>query len=69
MSELKNREQRLRYAAEKKSLRVQKQTCKPITGYLISKENSPLVIAGYNHYRNLLPIDEAEAFVEEYEVG
>lgn len=66
MSELKNREQRLRYAAEKKGLRVQKQTCKPITGYLISKENSPLVIAGYDHYQNLLPIQEAEAFVEAY---
>lgn len=66
MSELKNREQRLRYAAEKKGLRIQKQTCKPITGYLISKEDSPLVIAGYDHYQNLLPIQEAEAFVEAY---
>lgn len=66
MSELKNREQRLRYAAERKGLRIQKQTCKPITGYLISKEDSPLVIAGYDHYRNLLPIQEAEEFVEAY---
>ena len=64
--DLINRERRLRRQAEKKGLRIQKQTCKPITGYLISKENSPLVIAGFDHYRNLLPIDEAEQFVEAY---
>ena len=62
--DLINRERRLRRQAEKKGLRIQKQTCKPITGYLISKE--ALVIAGFDHYRNLLPIDEAEQFVEAY---
>lgn len=65
-TELKNRERRLRRQAGKKGLRIQKQTCKPIPGYLISNENSPLVIAGYDHYQNLLPPDEAEAFVEAY---
>lgn len=64
--DLINRERRLRRQAEKKGLRIQKQTCKPITGYLISKESSPLVIAGFEHYQNLLPIDEAEQFVEAY---
>ena len=64
--DLINRERRLRRQAEKKGLCIQKQTYKPITGYLISKENSPLVIAGYGHYQNLLPIGEAEAFVEAY---
>jgi len=64
--DLMNRERRLRYAAEKKGLHIQKKTCEPITGYLISREDSPLVIAGYGHYQNLLPIDEAEQFVEAY---
>jgi len=66
MNELKNRERRLRYAAEKKGLHIQKKTCEPITGYLISREDSQLVIAGYEHYQNLLPIDEAEQFIAEY---
>ncbi len=57
-NELKNREQRLRYAASKKGLRIQKETHEPITGYLISKENSTLVIAGYNNYHNLLSISQ-----------
>lgn len=63
---LMNRERRLRYAAQKKGLRIQKETHEPITGYLISREDSPLVIAGYGHYRNLLPLEEAEQFVEVY---
>ncbi len=65
-NKLKNREQRLRYAAKKKGLRIQKRTFEPITGYWISKEESRLVIAGFHHYQYLMPIDEAEEFVEEY---
>lgn len=65
-NDLMNRERRLRYAAEKKGLHIQKKTCEPITGYLISREDSQLVIAGYGHYRNLVPLDEAEQFIAEY---
>lgn len=65
-NDLMNRERGLRYAAQKKGLRIQKKTCEPITGYLISREDSPLVIAGYDHYQNLLPIDEAEQFIAAY---
>lgn len=61
-----NRERRLRRQAKTKGLCVQRQTCKPISGYLISRDDSPLVIAGYNHYRNLMSLEEAEAFVEAY---
>ncbi len=66
MNELKNREQRLRYAAEKKGLRIEKQTKETHTGYLIVKADSHMVVAGYNYYDNLLPLDEAEQFVEAY---
>ncbi len=64
--DLMNRERHLRYAAQKKGLRIQKETHEPITGYLISREDSQLVIAGYDRYQNLLNIDEAEQFVAAY---
>ncbi len=66
MNELNNREQRLRHAAEKKGLHLEKQTKETHTGYLIVKADSHAVVAGYNHYDNLLPLDEAEQFVEAY---
>ena len=69
MNELKNREQRLRYVAEKKGLVVQKQSKETHTGYLIVKADSKLVVAGYDHFDNLLSIEEAEKFVEEYWLG
>ena len=64
--DLINRERRLRRQAEEKGLRVQKQTKEINIGYLIVKADSNAVIAGYNHYDNLLTIDEAEQFVEAY---
>lgn len=67
--ELINRERRLRYKAEKKGLRIQKghntiNGCK-YPGYLISL-NTGFVVTGYNHFNNLIPIEEAEEFVNEY---
>lgn len=64
-----NRERRLRYKAQKKGLRVQKRYntingCK-YAGYLISI-NTGFVPFGYGHWNNLVPIEEAEAIVEEY---
>lgn len=64
--DLINRERRLRRQAEKKGLRIQKQTKESNMGYLIVKADSNVVIAGYGYYDNLLPIKEAEAFVEAY---
>ncbi len=65
-NEVKNRDRRLRYAAGKKGLRIQKRTFAPITGYWISEEKSGFIVAGYHHYKNLMPIDEAEEFVAEF---
>ena len=65
--ELNNRESRLRYKAKQKGLRIQKEHYGEHSGYLICKEDSRLVVAGYNHpFRNLLSIEEAEEFVNEY---
>ena len=66
MNELKNRERRLLYAAQKKGLCVQKQQKETHTGYLIVKADTKAVIAGYNHFDNLLPIEQAERFITEY---
>lgn len=68
--ELQNRERRLRYKAKQKGLRIRKDNClindEKRTGYLISRYDSPVVLTGYNHYRNLVSIEEAEKFVREY---
>lgn len=68
--ELKNRESRLRYKARKKGLRIKKDSYRinnqKHSGYLICTYYSPLVLTGYNHYNNLIPIEEAEEFVNEY---
>ena len=65
-NDLMNRERRLRYQAEKKGLRIQKQTKETHTGYLITKADTNMVIAGYDHFDSLVSIDEAEEFVEAY---
>lgn len=67
--ELTNRERRLRYKAEKKGLIVRKghntiNGCK-YPGYLICL-NTGFVVTGYNHFNNLIPIEEAEEFINEY---
>lgn len=64
--DLINRERRLRRQAEKKDLRIQRQTKETHTGYLIVTADTNAVVAGYNYYDNLLPIEEAEQFVEAY---
>lgn len=64
---LQNMERRLRYKAKQKGLRIQKEHYGEHSGYLICKEDSRFVVAGYNHtFRNLLSIEEAEEFVNEY---
>ncbi len=63
--DLASKERRLRYHAAKKGLYVQKNN-KPITGYRIGKMDSGLVIAGYHHIDNLMPLEEAEEFVAGY---
>ena len=68
--ELQNRERRLRYRAKQKGLRIQKENYQvdnqKYSGYLISRYGSALVLTGYNHYNNLISIEEAEEFVSEY---
>lgn len=68
--ELRNREQRLRYKARKKGLRIRKDYYRinnqKYSGYLISRYGSALVLTGYHHYNNLISIEEAEEFVAEY---
>lgn len=68
--ELRNRERRLRYRAKQKGLRIRKDYCwinnEKHIGYLISTYNSSLVLTGYNHFNNLIPIEEAEEFINEY---
>lgn len=64
---LQNRERRLRYQTKKKGLCIQKEHYGDHSGYLISKEDSKFVVAGYIHpYRNLLSLEEAEEFISEY---
>ena len=68
--ELQNRERRLRYRAKQKGLRIRKENYllnnQKYSGYLISRYGSALVLTGYNHYNNLISIEEAEDFVAEY---
>lgn len=68
--ELKNRERRLRYKAKQKGLRIRKENYqinnRKYSGYLVSRYGSALVLTGYNHYNNLISIEEAEEFVNEY---
>lgn len=68
--ELRNRERRLRYKAKKKGLCTRKDYCRinnqKYSGYLISRYGSALVLTGYNHFNNLISIEEAEEFVSEY---
>lgn len=68
-NDLINRERRLRRQAEAKGLGIQKKTKESNMGYLVVRADSNVVVAGYHHYDNLLTIEEAEAFVREYEVG
>ncbi len=68
--ELNNRERRLRYKAKQKGLRIRKENYqinnRKYSGYLVSRYGSALVLTGYNHYNNLISIEEAEEFVNEY---
>ena len=68
--ELQNRERRLRYKAKKKGLRIRKDYYRidnqKYSGYLISRYGSALVLTGYNHYNNLISIEDAEEFVNKY---
>ena len=67
---LQNRERRLRYKAKQKGLRIRKENYqinnRKYSGYLVSRYGSALVLTGYNHYNNLISIEEAEEFVNEY---
>lgn len=68
--ELKNRESRLRYKAEKKGLYIRKESYRinnqKYSGYLIMKQ-SGLVIEDCNRYWNgLAPIDDAETIIDKY---
>lgn len=67
---LQNRERRLRYRAKQKGLRIRKENYqinnRKYSGYLVSRYGSALVLTGYNHYNNLISIEEAEEFVNEY---
>lgn len=66
-----NRERRLRRNAEKKGLAVCKRRFKingvSYPGFLIMEERSRLVLTGYGYWNNLIPLEEAEDFVSEYE--
>lgn len=68
--ELQNRERRLRYWAKKKGLRIIKDNYRiggeTYSGYLITRYGSALVLTVYNHYNNLISIEDAERFVAEY---
>lgn len=68
--ELRNRERRLRYQAKQKGLRVRKDCYRinnqKYSGYLISRYGSAIALTGYNHYNNLISIEDAEEFVAEY---
>lgn len=73
-NELKNRESRLRRAAAKKELVLQKASWqingKKYTGYQFAVEQNPKLIDGYAGYRSTHPyqftIEEAEDFVQRY---
>lgn len=70
MSKHNERERKLFYRAEGKELRIQKEIGLhggEEYGYLISKSDTGLVLTGYNHWKNLLTLEEAEEFVAKYE--
>ena len=70
MRNYKERERKLFYRAEGKELRIQKEIGLhggDEYGYLISKADTGLVLTGYNHWKNLLTLEEAEEFVAEYD--
>lgn len=68
--ELKNREQRLRYRAKKKGLRIKKERYQidgeTYSGYLVIKHTGTPIVWFSHPLNNLMPIDEAEAIVREY---
>ena len=75
-NELRNRERRLRYKAAKKGLYIQKgkwyqyydmHNYYSESGYCIGKLELGLLIAGYDQFNeNLMTIEKAEEFVENY---
>ena len=76
MSDLRNRERRLRYAAKKKGLYIQKgknyvnydqYSYDSYIGYSVGRLDIGLLIEGYDEWNsNLLTIEEAEEFVLKY---
>lgn len=75
-NELRNRERRLRYKARKKGLYIQKgkwyvyydqYNYAAYVGYCVGSFQYGFLIVGYDQWNsNLMTIEEAEAFVEEY---